>query len=83
MSDTTNATTRTVGKRGPVAGTDEARRGGEAVRAKYGRDFFSRIGFLRSHRQEGRPRRVEAHPFRALTGVTTPYGDVERAGGVV
>jgi len=31
-------------KRGPVAGTEEARRGGEAVRAKYGRDFYSRIG---------------------------------------
>jgi general stress protein YciG len=32
------------GKRGPVAGTAEARRGGEAVRAKYGRDFFAKIG---------------------------------------
>lgn len=31
-------------KRGPVAGTDEARRGGEAVREKYGHDFFSKIG---------------------------------------
>jgi uncharacterized protein len=33
-----------TGKRGPVAGTDEAKRGGEAVRAKYGREFYSRIG---------------------------------------
>jgi uncharacterized protein len=39
-----NTITRTRGKRGPAAGTPEARRGGEAVRAKYGRDFFSRIG---------------------------------------
>ena len=31
-------------KRGPVAGTEEARRGGQAVRAKYGKEFFSRIG---------------------------------------
>src|SRR5690349_9975467 len=31
-------------KRGPVAGTEEARRGGEAVRKKYGREFYSRIG---------------------------------------
>ena len=37
-------TQRSRGKRGPLAGTEEARRGGEAVRAKYGRDFFSRIG---------------------------------------
>src|SRR5262245_33163535 len=35
---------RMPGKRGPKAGTQEARRGGEAVRAKYGRDFFSQIG---------------------------------------
>ena len=31
-------------KRGPVAGTEEARHGGQAVRAKYGPDFFARIG---------------------------------------
>ncbi|HEY7849899.1 MAG TPA: hypothetical protein VIC27_07515, partial [Ktedonobacterales bacterium] len=31
-------------KRGPVAGTAEARRGGQAVREKYGAEFFSRIG---------------------------------------
>ena len=35
---------RTPGKRGPKPGTAEARRGGEAVRAKYGREFFSSIG---------------------------------------
>jgi general stress protein YciG len=35
---------KTGKKRGPVAGTEEARRGGEAVRKKYGRDFYSRIG---------------------------------------
>src|SRR5579859_6732345 len=32
------------GKRGPVAGTPEARRGGEAVRDKYGSGFYSKIG---------------------------------------
>ena len=31
-------------KRGPAAGTEEAKRGGQAVRAKYGPDFYSRIG---------------------------------------
>ncbi len=31
-------------KRGPVAGTEEARRGGRAVREKYGAEFFARIG---------------------------------------
>ena len=31
-------------KRGPRAGTENARRGGMAVRAKYGHDFFARIG---------------------------------------
>ena len=35
---------KTPGKRGPKPGTAEARRGGEAVRAKYGREFFSSIG---------------------------------------
>ena len=34
---------KTGKKRGPVAGTEEARRGGEAVRKKYGREFYSRI----------------------------------------
>ena len=31
-------------KRGPVAGTEEAKRGGQAVREKYGHDFYARIG---------------------------------------
>ncbi len=31
-------------KRGPTAGTEEARRGGQAVKAKYGPDYFARIG---------------------------------------
>lgn len=48
MADTTQTTpqaaTKSAGKRGPTAGTAEARRGGEAVRAKYGRDFFAKIG---------------------------------------
>jgi uncharacterized protein len=35
---------KTGKKRGPVAGTEEARRGGEAVRKKYGREFYARIG---------------------------------------
>ncbi|MEO7002546.1 MAG: hypothetical protein ABI068_12080 [Ktedonobacterales bacterium] len=39
---TTNGQTRR--KRGPVAGTAEARRGGQAVAAKYGREFYSQIG---------------------------------------
>lgn len=41
MADETQKTSR---KRGPVAGTAEARRGGQAVRAKYGQEFYSRIG---------------------------------------
>jgi hypothetical protein len=41
MADDTKPTPR---KRGPVAGTEEARRGGQAVRARYGHDFFARIG---------------------------------------
>jgi general stress protein YciG len=32
------------GRSGPKAGTAAARRGGEAVRAKYGREYFSSIG---------------------------------------
>ena len=50
MAETTQTTTsiqtasKPAGKRGPTAGTAEARRGGEAVRAKYGRDFFAKIG---------------------------------------
>jgi general stress protein YciG len=31
-------------KRGPRAGTENARRGGMAVREKYGQDFFAQIG---------------------------------------
>ena len=31
-------------KRGPVAGTEEARRGGQDVKATYGSDFSARIG---------------------------------------
>ena len=31
-------------KRGPVAGTEEAKRGGQAVKAKYGPDFYAKIG---------------------------------------
>ncbi len=31
-------------RRGPRAGTENARRGGMAVREKYGADFFARIG---------------------------------------
>jgi hypothetical protein len=31
-------------KRGPVADTEHARRGGQAVRAKHGPDFSARIG---------------------------------------
>ena len=31
-------------KRGPVAGTEQAKRGGQAVREKYGLDFYARIG---------------------------------------
>lgn len=41
MADETRPTPR---KRGPVAGTEEARRGGQAVRARYGQEFFARIG---------------------------------------
>jgi general stress protein YciG len=43
-SSVSSSTGKTPGKRGPKAGTQEARRGGEAVRAKYGREFFSQIG---------------------------------------
>ena len=31
-------------KRGPVAGTEVAKHGGQAVKAKYGPEFFARIG---------------------------------------
>lgn len=31
-------------KPGPVAGTEQARRGGLVVKAKYGPDFYARIG---------------------------------------
>lgn len=31
-------------KRGPDAGSEKAKRGGQAVRDKYGSDFYSRIG---------------------------------------
>lgn len=31
-------------KRGPVAGTAEAQRGGQAMRALYGQEYFARIG---------------------------------------
>lgn len=33
-----------IGKRGPAAGTEAAKRGGQTVREKYGRDFYARIG---------------------------------------
>ena len=33
-------------RRGPRAGTENARRGGVAVREKYGLDFFARIGAI-------------------------------------
>jgi general stress protein YciG len=32
------------GKRGPVAGTEQARRGGQAMKAQYGAAFFQAIG---------------------------------------
>ena len=31
-------------KRGPVAGTEQAKRSGQAVREKYGPEFYARIG---------------------------------------
>ena len=31
-------------KRGPAAGTDEAKRGSQAVKAREGADFYARIG---------------------------------------
>lgn len=31
-------------KRGPAAGTEKAKHGGQAVREKYGPDFYARIG---------------------------------------
>ena len=31
-------------KRGHAAGTEQAKRGGNAVKAKYGSDFYARIG---------------------------------------
>jgi|SRR5215470_10829997 len=37
-------TERRRARRGPVPGTESARRGGEAVREKYGREFFQQIG---------------------------------------
>lgn len=43
MSDETT-TTKTPSRRGPRRGSAEARRGGDAVIAKYGRDFFVKIG---------------------------------------
>ena len=33
-------------RRGPRAGTENAKRGGMAVREKYGHDFFARIGAM-------------------------------------
>lgn len=33
-------------RRGPRAGTENARRGGMAVREKYGHDFFAKIGAM-------------------------------------
>lgn len=33
-------------RRGPRAGTENARRGGVAVREKYGHDFFAKIGAM-------------------------------------
>lgn len=42
---TTKNTKQTTGaKRGPKPGTEAAKRGGSAVVAKYGREFFSTIG---------------------------------------
>jgi general stress protein YciG len=38
-------TTKAAGKRrGPAPGSEQARRGGDRVREKYGVDFYSRIG---------------------------------------
>ena len=38
-------TTGTTGKRrGPVPGSEAAKRGGQAVHERYGREFYSRIG---------------------------------------
>ncbi|HEU5200796.1 MAG TPA: hypothetical protein VFU32_14240 [Ktedonobacterales bacterium] len=33
-----------TGKRGPVAGSEQARRGGQVVRDKYGPAFYAQIG---------------------------------------
>ena len=33
-----------ITKRGPAAGTEEAKHGGQAVKAKYGSDYYVRIG---------------------------------------
>lgn len=33
-----------TGKRGPVAGSEQSKRGGQAVREKYGPAFFAQIG---------------------------------------
>ncbi len=44
MADDPGANKPPKGKRGPRAGTPQARRGGQAVREKYGSDFYSTIG---------------------------------------
>ena len=41
---TNNGAHHLTTKRGPVAGTEEARHGGQAVKAKYGPDSYARIG---------------------------------------
>jgi general stress protein YciG len=45
MADETTEMKRATGKRrGPVPGSEQARRGGSAVREKYGVEFYARIG---------------------------------------
>ncbi len=43
---TTEQPESTPRRRGPRAGTENARRGGMAVREKYGHDFFAKIGSM-------------------------------------
>ena len=57
-----------VGKRGPEPGSEKAKRGGQAVREKYGADFYRQIG------QKG------GQSVKAQRG-STFYAEIGRKGG--
>ncbi|MGZ6376803.1 MAG: Em GEA1 (EM1) [Ktedonobacterales bacterium] len=51
-------------KRGPEPGSQKAKHGGQAVREKYGPEFYSRIGKKGGERGRGTPKQQSSRESR-------------------